>query len=89
MTNEELITHGAESEEQMIERAKELLSYVQSLDQRSVLLVSHNQFRKQLQAYLMEVSFSDMTNMPNCHLLDLSELVEAKQHEMSDNLLQG
>lgn len=74
LTDADYIRHGAESEANMILRAKRLLDFINSRPEDSCLVVSHNQFGRTLVAYSKGIDRKDINKLPNAHafLLDTS-----------------
>ncbi|PID32891.1 hypothetical protein CR956_00085 [Candidatus Saccharibacteria bacterium] len=77
MTNAEYIEHGAESEADMLARAKRLLEKVKKLEGESCLIVSHNQFGQTLVAYTRGMARGEVEKLPNAHVFPLDISMES------------
>lgn len=71
ISNDQYIAEGAESEEQMKQRAVELLAFAKSRPEDNILIVSHNQFGRSLVAYTMHKDRAEIDRLPNAHIIKI------------------
>lgn len=72
MSPEGFAQHGAESDEAMDRRARELIEYLSDQNVETVLLVSHNQFGRRFVALYTGQTLDAIGKLPNAHVLELS-----------------
>ena len=71
MLDKDFIIHGAESEADMLSRAKDLFEFLKYRKEDNILVVSHNQFGRSFVSYLTNADRNDVHKLPNAHVFNI------------------
>lgn len=71
MLDRDFIIQGAESEADMLSRAKDLFEYLNNCKEDNILVVSHNQFGRSFVSYLTNIDRDDVQKLPNAHVFNI------------------
>lgn len=70
-SDEQYVSKGAESEEELLRRAKSLIHFATARPEETILIVSHNQFGRSLLAYAQKRERAGIAKLPNAQVIKL------------------